>query len=79
MINLSNSMIEKLKARTTMEIDRDICSISVTDQEITINQDWAIQRQGKTIIQSVINSIKEYCTKSNIEWECNSTYSAWCD
>jgi len=72
--------IAKLKAKANIEIDRDIYSINTTSKEININGDWSIKRNNKlSCMRNVINAITEYCTKSNIEWEYNSTYSAWCD
>lgn len=78
-IQLTDKQLKSLQAKAKTETDRDIYYISFNGQEIRINGDWSIQRGNKTINQEIIAAIEEYCTKRNIEWEYNSTYSAWCD
>ena len=78
-IDLTSAQIKRYKAKANIETDRDIYTISINDQQITINGDWSIERQEGTIENGVVKAIESYCTKENIEWEYESTYSAWCD
>ena len=78
-IQLTEKQIEALKIKANTETDREIYSIRFDGQEITINGSWSIERGDKPIDEEIILAIEEYCTKRNIEWEHNSTYSAWCD
>lgn len=78
-IQLTENQIISLKARANIEVDREIYYIRFDGQEISINGSWSIQRGDKAIDQEIISAIEEYCTNKNIEWEYNSTYSAWCD
>jgi len=78
-IKLTDNQIKNLKSKAIIETDREIYSIKFDGQEITINYDWSIKRNKKPIHENIIEAIETYCTKSNIEWEYNSTYSAWCN
>jgi hypothetical protein len=78
-IQLTQTQINALKVKANIESDRDIYSIRFDGQEITINGDWSIQRDGTPIDKNIITAIEAYCTVNNIEWEYNATYSAWCD
>ena len=78
-IKLTDNQIKNLKSKAIIETDREIYSIKFDGQEITINYDWSIERNKKPIHDNIIEAIENYCTKSNIEWEYNSTYSAWCN
>ena len=79
MIILNDRQIKEAKAKAKIEVDREIYTISINEKEITINGDWSIERKNKGITEDVISAIEEYCTQSNIAWEQQSTYSAWCD
>lgn len=78
-IDLTAAQIERYKAKASIETDRDIYTISIDNQQVTINGDWSIERLERTIEKCVVKAIESYCTKENIEWEYDSTYSAWCD
>jgi hypothetical protein len=78
-IKLTDNQIKNLKSKAIIETDREIYSIKFDSQDITINYDWSIERNEKPIDENIIEAIETYCTKSNIEWEYNSTYSAWCN
>lgn len=78
-IQLTKKQIAGLKAKANTETDRDIYSIRFDSQEIMINGDWSIERDGTNIDKNIITAIEIYCAKNNIEWEYNSEYSAWCD
>jgi hypothetical protein len=78
-IKLTDNQIKNLKSKAIIETDREIYSIKFDGQEITINYDWSIERNEKPIHENIIEAIETYCTKSNIDWEFNSTYSAWCN
>lgn len=78
-IQLTDKQINVLKDKAKTETDREIYSIRFDGKEITINGDWSIERGVKPINEEIIKAIEEYCTKNNIEWEYQSTYSAWCD
>lgn len=78
-IDLTSAQIERYKAKANTETDRDIYTISIDDQQITINGDWSIDRGGETIETAIVETVESYCTKENIEWEYEATYSAWCD
>ena len=79
MIILNDRQIKEAKIKANIETDREIYSISIDEKQITINGDWLIERNNKGIAKDVISAIEEYCTRSNIEWEQQSTYSTWCD
>ena len=78
-IKLTDNQIKNLKSKAIIETDREIYSIKFDGQEITINYDWSIERNEKSIDENIVEAIETYCTNSNIEWEYNSTYSAWCN
>lgn len=78
-IQLTEKQIVELKAKANIETDRDIYSIRFDSEEININGSWNTERGNKTINEEVISAIEMFCTRNNIEWEYNSTYSAWCD
>jgi hypothetical protein len=79
MISLTQKQIEALYKKAKTETDRNIYTIRFDGQEIIINGDWSIERNGKPINESIVSAIEAYCTKDNIMWEYNSTYSVWCD
>jgi hypothetical protein len=79
MITLNNRQIKAAVSQAETEIDREIYSIAITDKEIIINGDWSIKRDKNSMMQNIIAAIEEYCTRANIEWEYNSSYSAYCD
>lgn len=78
-ILLTDEQISALKTKANIERDRQIYSIRFDSQEITINSDWTMQRNDKPINLNIVSAIEVYCTKENINWEYNATYSAWCD
>lgn len=78
-IRLTDEQIKGLMSKANMETNREIYSIKFDGQEIIINYDWSIQRDETSIDENIIKAIEVYCSKLNIEWEYNSTYSAWCD
>lgn len=79
-IQLTDEQIKTLISQTVTETEREIYSLVFNDKRIKINGDWSIERdKTKTTSNDIIAAIKEYCTRSNIEWEYNSEYSAWCD
>lgn len=78
-VKLTDKQIESIRAKTTTETDRDIYTIHFDSQDIIINGDWSIERNKMPINENIKEAIEAYCTKSNIEWEYNSTYSMWCD
>ena len=79
-IGLTQEQITAVKARAKTETDRKIYTIHFDGKEITINGDWSIERnKQKPINDNIVEAIESYCTKSNIDWEYNTTYSAWCD
>jgi hypothetical protein len=79
MINLTSKQISDYKSKSSLETDREIYKIVVGFREIRINGDWSIERRSNRIDKAVVSAIEAYCTRDNIEWEYNSTYSAWCD
>ena len=78
-IELTDRQIKEAKAKAKIEVDREIYTISIDEREITINGDWSIERNNKGIAEDVISAIEKYCIQSNIAWEQQSAYSAWCD
>lgn len=78
-IQLTGKQIVALKSKANTEMEREIYNIRFDGEEITINGSWSIKRENKPIVQNIISAIETYCTKSNIEWEYASEYSAWCD
>lgn len=78
-ITLTDKQIKALICRSNVEVNREIYSIRFDAQNITINGDWSIERSNIPINEDIIKAIEEYSTRQNIEWEYNSTYSAWCD
>jgi len=78
-IKLTDNQIKNLKSKAIIETDREIYSIKFDSQDITINYDWSIERNEKPIHENIIEAIETYCTKSNVDWEFNAMYSAWCN
>jgi len=78
-LQLKEKQINEFKQKAVMETEREIYSIMVDMQNITINGSWSTERDETILEKNIVTAIENYCTKSNIEWEYNSTYSAWCD
>lgn len=79
-VSLTSAQIADLKKEANLSIDREIYSISFTFHEITINGDWTIQIASRNHFRnSLVSAIEQYCTLSNVEWELQAFWSAWCD
>ena len=78
-IQLTEKQMLSLRSKANVETDREIYGIRFDGEEITINGSWSIERGNKPINEEIISAIETFCTKSNIEWEYRSEYSAWCD
>jgi hypothetical protein len=79
-VSLTPAQIAELKRKASLETDREIYSISFTITEITINNDWSTPVINRNDFHNeLVSAIEHYCSRHNIEWEYNATYSAWCD